>query len=366
MPVVPVEKEVRTPRTRRQVEIDAARQRREEMEDEPVAETSAPEETAGPSMTELSMASLFKELQKMMQANQEAMQANQEAIIGKLDTGLQVIQQKMEKVETDLKQVSCKTDELEERVDAHDDRLMKITSKLNKLEGCVTTPMVSAPAKFDVPHFDGTSSSAAFKYQFETLAKGNGWSDEQAFTALTLALRGDALLILENLPHEERSLATLMDVLETRYGEKHLEHVFRAQLRERTQKASESLQQWATEIERIVRRAYSSSPATIEVTLLQAFVDGIRDAEVRAAVRLGHHQTIKGALAHALEVEAVRQDSRVHKLREIAVAKSGRTRFSPTCYVCGEKGHISLDCTKRKRRRVTNTETQVEEDLPLN
>ncbi|WP_369409856.1 DUF1759 domain-containing protein [Wolbachia endosymbiont of Corcyra cephalonica] len=117
-----------------------------------------------------------------------------------------------------------------------------------------------------MPHFDGKSSSwSAFKRQFETLSSVNGWSDTQAYMALTLALRGDALLILENLPTEGRNLEPLMEALETRYGDKHLEHVYRAQLKDRTQKYNESLQEWATEIERLVRRAYVNSPSAIEI-----------------------------------------------------------------------------------------------------
>ncbi|KAJ8706272.1 hypothetical protein PYW08_006483 [Mythimna loreyi] len=233
----------------------------------------------------------------------------------------------------------------------------------------------TSAAKFDVPRFDGTSSWTAFKYQFETLAKTNRWNDEQSFAALTLALRGDALLVLENLPSDGRTLERLMEGLDTRYGDKHLEHVFRAQLRDRTQRPNESLQQWGVEVERLVRRAYvSMTPETVEVYLVQAFIDGLRDTEVRATVRLGHHQTLKSAMAHALEVEAVRQDSRTHRVREVvdspsvqprhregAVSSSAKSRYIPTCYGCGEKGHIRTDCPKRKRGSV-DSGTQVNEE----
>ncbi|CAG5023352.1 unnamed protein product [Parnassius apollo] len=103
----------------------------------------------------------------------------------------------------------------------------------------------------------------------------------------------------------------------------------------------------------MVRKAYRSVPALIEGNLVQTFIDGIHDLEVRAAVRLGHHVTLKEALAHALEVEAVRKDHRPHRVREVA-ASTVRDRnqgYSPRCYGCGERGHLRSSCPKRTVER---------------
>ncbi|KAJ8734747.1 hypothetical protein PYW08_013997 [Mythimna loreyi] len=334
-----------------------------------------------------------RQLQDLIAANQEEARREQEAarrdqeakqnlILEKIDHGLVTLGEKVKNLTLEVKEVSARTDTLETRIDGHEDRLLDINRKIVKLEarepiaiGSSAHTHCTSAAKFDVPRFDGTSSWTAFKYQFETLVKTNRWDDEQSFAALTLALRGDALLVLENLPSDGRTLERLMEGLDTRYGDKHLEHVFRAQLRERTQKPNESLQQWGVEVERLVRRAYvSMTPETVEVYLVQAFIDGLRDTEVRATVRLGHHQTLKSAMAHALEVEAVRQDSRTHRVREVVVSpsvqprqregvvsSSAKSRYIPTCYGCGEKGHIRTDCPKRKRGSV-DSGTQVNEE----
>ncbi|KAJ8709737.1 hypothetical protein PYW08_009741 [Mythimna loreyi] len=334
-----------------------------------------------------------RQLQDLIAANQEEARREQEAarrdqeakqnlILEKIDHGLVTLGEKVKNLTLEVKEVSARTDTLETRIDGHEDRLLDINKKIVKLEarepiaiGSSAHTHCTSAAKFDVPRFDGTSSWTAFKYQFETLAKTNRWDDEQSFAALTLALRGDALLVLENLPSDGRTLERLMEGLDTRYGDKHLEHVFRAQLRDRTQRPNESLQQWGVEVERLVRRAYMSmTPETVEVNLVQAFIDGLRDTEVRATVRLGHHQTLKSAMAHALEVEAVRQDSRTHRVREVVVSpsvqprqregvvsSSAKSRYIPTCYGCGEKGHIRTDCPKRKRGSV-DSGTQVNEE----
>ncbi|CAG5038718.1 unnamed protein product [Parnassius apollo] len=182
--------------------------------------------------------------------------------------------------------------------------------------------------------------------------EANGWNKSQAMTALTLGLRDQALTVLEALG-KKVTYEQLLEALEARYGDAHLEHVFRAQLKDRVQRINENLQQWALEVEKLVRKAYRSVPALIEGNLVQTFIDSIRDLEVRAAVRLGHHETLKNALAHALEVEAVRQDHRSHRVREVAAAtvRDRNKGYSPRCYGCGQKGHLRSSCPKRTVER---------------
>lgn len=299
-----------------------------------------------------------RELQELIQNNQNLIQANQETVIGKIDTGIAALGEKMKNLESEMKDVTLK-------VETHDNQLQALNKEIIKLRSREPIAVASStPVKHDLPRYDGTSSWAAFKYQLEILASGNAWSDDQTFMALALALRGDALMVLENLPPNGRTLKALKEALESRYGENHLEHVYRAQLRDRAQKTGESLQQWAAEVERMVRRAFASNPAVIEDQLVATFMDGIKETDVRSAVLLGHHKTLNSALAHALEVEAVRNSSRMHKVRAVVTYEKS-PRYVPTCYGCGEKGHIKLECPK-KGRRVANSGTQVEEDLPLN
>ncbi|KAJ8736264.1 hypothetical protein PYW08_006920 [Mythimna loreyi] len=409
MPLLQRDDEQR-PRTRRQTEMDAARHRLEEEDQDSMGATAAAEAPTGPS-SEINLAAVLaamqasmeaarreqeaarreqeaarreqeanqRQLQDLIAANQEEARRDQEAkqnrILEKIDHGLVTLGEKVKNLTLEVKEVSARTDSLEMRFDDMNQKIVKLQAREPVAVGSSSHTHCTSAAKFDVPRFDGTSSWTAFKYQFETLVKTNRWDDEQSFAALTLALRGDALLVLENLPSDGRTLERLMEGLDTRYGDKHLEHVFRAQLRERIQKPNESLQQWGVEVERLVRRAYvSMTPETVEVYLVQAFIDGLRDTEVRATVRLGHHQTLKSAMAHALEVEAVRQDSRTHRVREVVVSpsvqplqregvvsSSAKSRYIPTCYGCGEKGHIRTDCPKRKRGSV-DSGTQVNEE----
>ncbi|CAB3229369.1 unnamed protein product [Arctia plantaginis] len=116
--------------------------------------------------------------------------------------------------------------------------------------GVVST--VHAPS-LKVPSYDGSTSWTAYRQQFQTIAAMNGSGN---------------------------GYKQLLEALKSKYGERYLEQVFRAQLRDRVQRLREGLQQWTLEIEKIVRKAYLSAYARIaESNTVQAFVDGIRDLE---------------------------------------------------------------------------------------
>ncbi|CAK1596147.1 unnamed protein product [Parnassius mnemosyne] len=249
-----------------------------------------------------------------------------------------------------LSEAETRIDQVKNRVD---NVMVDVKKMLNdlKIGDGVTAPVVATTPSlrgFKVPPFDRSFSWSAYKIQFAAVMKANGWNKSQAITALTLGLRDQALTVLEALG-KDMTYEQLLEALEARYGDAHLEHVFRAQLKDRVQRSNENLQQWALEVEKLVRKAYQSVPALIVGNLVQTFIDGIRDLEVRAVVRLGHHEMLKDALTHALEVEAVRQDHRSHRVREVAAAtvQDRNKGYSPRCYGCGERGYLRSSCPKR-------------------
>ncbi|CAH0695251.1 unnamed protein product [Spodoptera exigua] len=275
--------------------------------------------------------------------------------------GLQKAVERVQEVEEGLGKLEHRVMAIEERVKEEISKIkQEVTSpsplkSRSRLAAVFDAPNVASSATkgLKIPHYDGTTSWNAFKLQFETLMEAYGWTQKEAQSALTLALRDQALSVLEAIGASgDLSLSALLDALEARFGDSHLEHVYRAQLKERTQRANESLQQWSVEIEKLVRRAFRSTPSMIEGTLLQAFIDGIRDPEVRAAVHLGHHKNMKEALAHALEVEAVRGNSRTLCLREMTTTEQvPPRRRNFMCYGCGERGHMRSNCPKKVNRQ---------------
>ncbi|CAH0697312.1 unnamed protein product [Spodoptera exigua] len=258
----------------------------------------------------------LRELKEDQARRQEEQARRLEEMHKDFTKGLQKAVERVQEVEEGLGKLEHRVMAIEERVE---EEISKIKQEVaspsplksrSRLAAVFDTPNVASSATkgLKIPHYDGTTSWTAFKLQFETLMEAYGWTQKEAQSALTLALRDQALSVLEAIGASgDLSFSALLDALEARFGDSHLEHVYRAQLKEHTQRANESLQQWSVEIEKLVRRAFRSTPSMIEGTLLQAFIDGVRDPEVRAAVHLGHHKNMKEALAHALEVEAVRE-----------------------------------------------------------
>ncbi|KAJ8916398.1 hypothetical protein NQ315_014608 [Exocentrus adspersus] len=92
-----------------------------------------------------------------------------------------------------------------------------------------------------------------------------------------------------------------------------------AQLRSRRQRFEETLQQYETDISRMINLAYPMAPAeVIEQLSVSRFIEGLTDPEIGQLVRLARHKTISEALAQALEIEAAKQASRgTSKVRQV-------------------------------------------------
>uniref|UniRef100_A0A6P7GWT3 Uncharacterized protein LOC114343257 n=1 Tax=Diabrotica virgifera virgifera TaxID=50390 RepID=A0A6P7GWT3_DIAVI len=79
-------------------------------------------------------------------------------------------------------------------------------------------------AHVKVPNFDGKSSWNNYMKQFESAAIANGWSEKEKAVNLTIALRGDALDVLQTIAVKETdNFEQLKKRLNMRYGHEHLE-----------------------------------------------------------------------------------------------------------------------------------------------
>ncbi|KAJ8912775.1 hypothetical protein NQ315_002532 [Exocentrus adspersus] len=168
----------------------------------------------------------------------------------------------------------------------------------------------------------------------------------------------------------------LTSALERRYGDAHLQHViYQAQLRSRRQRFEETLQQYEADVSRMVNLAYPTAPdGVIEQLSVSSFIEGLRDHEIGQLVRLSRQKAISEALAHALEIEAVKEASRVainpYKRRDkktkitdgnlidsllelLQQFKKGQDlgSFTPNgerkpicCWQCGAEGHVRRRC----------------------
>ncbi|XP_069687229.1 TATA element modulatory factor-like [Periplaneta americana] len=173
------------------------------------------------------------------------------------------------------------------------------------------------------PKFDGTTSWAIFRRQFEATAAHNGWTPAEKTTQLLTALQGQASEILHSVP-EDGTAAEIMAALEGRYGDHQLAAAFRTQLKTRVQQSGESLQEFAMAVEQLAHKALRGLPNDfIAGEAAYTFGSGVRDPEIRQQLLLAEHRTINAALAAALRMEAAKLTANVsasHRIRSVAAA----------------------------------------------
>jgi hypothetical protein len=158
-------------------------------------------------------------------------------------------------------------------------KVKEMEAKFKGLKTGLSGKLETGLVKLKPPPFDGTTSWFMDKKQFEAAAGANNWDDEGKAVALTLALRGQVLQILQTLPVEDqKNYAAFVKALELRYGDHHLSQVYQSQLRARVQKSGENLQEFATDVERLVHLAYPNGPSQFQHEIgTNVFVDGVRD-----------------------------------------------------------------------------------------
>ncbi|GFV94884.1 retrovirus-related Pol polyprotein from transposon 297 [Trichonephila clavipes] len=237
--------------------------------------------------------------------------------------------------------------------------------------------------------YDGKSSWQVYKTQFSIVADANQWDSQTKACQLAASLRADAADILQTLPETQRlDFNALVNALELRFGEKCVKDYSRLQLKSRQQKVSETLQELATDVERLSHLAFSDCPTEVrEILALQHFIDGVRDPEIQKALRMADLKDLKGALVFAMKFEAAQQATRKdrHPIRavnesdtsnssverlerlmrsfmnrvESLMSQKADGKKTLKCWTCGREGHLQRSCRARQGAE-TNSASQKE------
>uniref|UniRef100_A0A1A9V2V7 CCHC-type domain-containing protein n=1 Tax=Glossina austeni TaxID=7395 RepID=A0A1A9V2V7_GLOAU len=180
------------------------------------------------------------------------------------------------------------------------------------------------------------------------------WDDDDKAIGLITSLRGVTAEIIQIIPEGKRTeFAAIMDTLEKKNMEvSHLE------LSSRCQKLNERIQDYATEIERLANLAYIGVPDDVlERLKINAFLKGLRDAELKKAVWTSPKTTFMETLGFALTQEAasvlwtssmkVSSENDISDVVCVAVRQilreNKRMPASKTCkcYACQKPGHFA-------------------------
>ncbi|KAI5725511.1 hypothetical protein M8J77_016466 [Diaphorina citri] len=292
---------------------------------------------------------------------------------------ISMFQAEVDKVKGDIHVLEDRFKGMEDKVDSVDDRVRNFEDKLAEMSNNITRQVIGQvvqhppsslstviperanPARMKLPVFDGQMAWCIFKRQFEAACECNLYSAKEKVTALMLSLRGPAADLIQTLPKDSNlSYDELVSVIERRFGDDHMQDVYRIQLQNRVQKSGETLQQLQADIDRLAHLSYGTGhPEILNHIATAAFIDAIADRELQQALRLAGKKTPAEALAYALQVESAKQASR-RSLRVRQVSVSDKTdHYSPSaqyvekagmrCWHCNSKGHLQRDCKKRKQ-----------------
>ncbi|GFW13804.1 hypothetical protein TNCV_1670201 [Trichonephila clavipes] len=323
------------------------------------------------------------ELNNKLTANKEELKSDLKGIGDKLTT----MDKKFEEMEGRIESVENKFEDMESKLEAKifekvEEVSISFRSDLEKLKQKVMTGQ-GDEFKFQAPFskpsiklstYDGKSSWQVYKTQFSIVAAANQWDSQTKACQLAASLRADAADILQTLPETQRlDFDALVNALRLRFGEKCVKDYSRLQLKSRQQKVSETLQELATDVERLSHLAFSDCPTEVrEVLALQHFIDGVRDPEIQKALRMADLKDLKGALVFAMKFEAAQQATRKdrHPIRavnesdtsnssverlerqmrsfmnrvESLMSQKADGKKTLKCWTCGREGHLQRSC----------------------
>jgi hypothetical protein len=147
---------------------------------------------------------------------------------------------------------------------------------------------------------------------FDVCAKINDWTDTEKGLCLAVSLRVRAQGVLGNLPLNARQdFDELIRSLEERFSPSNQTELYRTQLRERCQKAAESLPELGQDVRRLTNLAYPTAPNDVrEILAKEQFVDGLASADMRLCVKQARPLNFNDAVRYAVELEAFNKAER--------------------------------------------------------
>ncbi|GFX49567.1 hypothetical protein TNCV_4902091 [Trichonephila clavipes] len=322
------------------------------------------------------MGEMKSELSASMNANMGGMKseltASMNANMGELNNKLTA---NKEELKSDLKGIGDKLTTMDKKFEEMEGRIESVENKFEDMESKLEAKIFE---KIEDVSISFRSDLEKLKQKVMTVADANQWDSQTNACQLAASLRADAADILQNLPETQRlDFDALVNALELRFGEKCVKDYSRLQLKSRQQKVSETLQELATDVERLSHLAFSDCPTEVrDVLALQHFIDGVRDPEIQKALRMADLKDLKGALVFAMKFEAAQQATRKDRHPIRAVNESDTSNSSVErlerqmrsfmnrveslmfqkadgkktlkCWTCGREGHLQRSCRARQ------------------
>ncbi|XP_056001631.1 uncharacterized protein LOC130048651 [Ostrea edulis] len=154
--------------------------------------------------------------------------------------------------------------------------------------------------------FDGTSSWIDYKAHFEACCSINTWNPRQKSLYLAASLRGQAQTVLGNMKTSTTcTYEDICEALEARFAPTNQTELYRAMLREKRQKATETLPELGESMRRLTHLAYPTAPREVtEMIAKDQFVDALSDFDMRLRIQQSRPKSLNDAVRLAVEIEA--------------------------------------------------------------
>ncbi|XP_049308039.1 uncharacterized protein LOC125777350 [Bactrocera dorsalis] len=264
------------------------------------------------------------------------------------------VQEKFSKFEDELSTLKNGEENLKSEV-------LQLSNRVRELQLHGLAPSTNNQ-RLKAPTFDGSIPFQIFKLQFEKTATANNWNAADKVASLFVSLKGPAAEILQTIPDCERdNYEALMSAIERRYGSEHRKQIYQIELQNRGQKMNESLQEFATEIERLAHLANADAPVDyIERVKIQCFINGIRDVDTKRATYALPKRTFAETVSHALTQETASLLSKpAHKVQRVEMEQPAlmeeilktlktiaaqRVNTTGRCFNCRKAGHFARNC----------------------
>ena len=116
-----------------------------------------------------------------------------------------------------------------------------------------------------------------------------------------------------NLASKSNDYAELSNALQERFAPPNQTDLYRVQLKERKQKATESLTELGQDIWRLINLAYPTAPADLRETLAkEQFIDALVSSDMQLRFKQARPTSLNMAVRPAVELEAFNKAERKH------------------------------------------------------
>lgn len=170
-----------------------------------------------------------------------------------------------------------------------------------------------------VSTYDGSSSWSDYERQVEDAARFYGWSAEEKLMAVTSNLRGRALRLYGTI--SSSPAPTYQQVRQLMRDRFSLDaHASYQAFRQCVQGPKESVEDFATELERLSLNAFNGAPKEMVTDIvMHQFIDGLRDTQLQGLIVASRPFSISEALRTALDLQAQMNRSKPRNIYQIDV-----------------------------------------------